>query len=243
MARLLLPWSILFLFQSPRVCLSFSASPPPPTFSTYCQARGNSFHYGPAGSSAVFFVATTTSTDTPSNKTVVVSSDASENENEKKSIQIMLREAQALRGEALSLERALNQSKIEKASLEEAKIDKWIQDLLFVPTQSTTTELLNTAEGAFERLKDDRFSQEQVNKIFRRICSQQKQSRSNHSPIMALLLDAVGKLDDLERQDNPNKRWSGRVEQALQKKLFAADWNIELQDEEEADRQNPFKLP
>ncbi|KAL7579329.1 hypothetical protein ACA910_014007 [Epithemia clementina (nom. ined.)] len=173
------------------------------------------------------------------------------------SVQILLRQAQALREEALSLERALNQSKIEKAQKEEEKVDQWIQELLFVTTattfsqsESTTTmtktELLNTVDRAFERLRDERFSQEQVNKIFRRICSQQKQSRSNHSPVMALLLDAVGKLDDLDRPDNPNKRWSGRVEQALQRKLFAMDWNIELEDDDDdsssMDGRKPWRL-
>ena len=180
--------------------------------------------------------------------------------------QILLRQAQELREEALSLEKALNQSKIDKTKLEEEKVDHWIQELLFmpiveakkemmnsnddnneVPVVSSATELLNTVERAVERLKDDRFSQEQVNKIFQRICEtspQKKQSRSNHSPVMALLLDAVGKLDDLDRQDNPNKRWSGRVEQELQQRLFAMDWNINLEDVEEEgrERRRPWKL-
>ena len=50
---------------------------------------------------------------------------------------------------------------------------------------------------------------------------------------MSLLVDASGKLDCVEREDNPNKRWNGKVERELRKRLFAADWGIELEPEDE----------
>ena len=39
--------------------------------------------------------------------------------------------------------------------------------------------------------------------------------------------------------DMPNKRWTGKVERVLRKKLFAKDWGIDLEDEQD-DRNNPW---
>ena len=105
-------------------------------------------------------------------------------------------------------------------------------------------QLLKTVEQVLERLQDDRYSQEQINAIFNRICETgPKQSRSNCSPIMELLVDAVGKMDEVERAENPNKRWSGRVERVLRKRLFAMDWNMDIEDsDDDNDDMNPWRL-
>ena len=109
-------------------------------------------------------------------------------------------------------------------------------------TQSET-ELLKDVDQVLERLRDDRYSAEQINKIFRRLCEiRPQESRSIISPMMELLVDAACKLDCQERDENPNKRWNHRVERLLRKKLFARDWNIELRDEDEIDAENPWKM-
>jgi hypothetical protein len=142
-------------------------------------------------------------------------------------------QAQTLRAEALSLQRDLNESKVQKLQKETTNIDRWIEHLLVNYTVNEDTQLLNTVDQVMEILKDGRYSQEQVNKIFKRICETgPPQSRSKCSPLMSLLVDAACKLDCLDREDNPNKRWSGRVERDLRKKLFAMDWGIEIEDED-----------
>lgn len=143
-------------------------------------------------------------------------------------------QAQALRAEVQSLQQSLEESKALKIQKETTNVDRWIERLLVNFTIDENTQLLNTVDQVMELLKDGRFSQEQVNKMFVRICETgpATQSRSNCSPLMSLLVDAAGKLDELEREDNPNKRWSGRVERELRKRLFALDWGIELEDED-----------
>mmetsp|Transcript_18558 Transcript_18558/g.34564 ORF Transcript_18558/g.34564 Transcript_18558/m.34564 type:complete len:291 (-) Transcript_18558:488-1360(-) len=151
-------------------------------------------------------------------------------------------QAAKLRAEAISLQKALEQSKLEKIQKETEKVDRWIEELLIEAKVNENTELLKTVDQVFERLTEDRYSAEQVNKIFKRLCEiRQQESRSNCSPLMSLLVDAAGKLDCTEREENPNKRWNHKVERGLQKKLFARDWNIEL-DDEENDVGNPWKL-
>ena len=152
-------------------------------------------------------------------------------------------QAAKLREEADSLRRALEQSKLDKIQRETEKVDRWIEELLIESKVNENTELLKTVDQVFERLTEDRYSAEQVNKIFKRLCEiRQQESRSNCSPLMSLLVDAAGKLDCTEREDNPNKRWSHKVERVLRKKLFARDWNIQLEDEDEDDAGNPWKL-
>ncbi|KAL3908566.1 MAG: hypothetical protein SGARI_003002 [Bacillariaceae sp.] len=150
-------------------------------------------------------------------------------------------QAAKLRQEAQELQIALQQEREDKIVKETEKIDGWIEELLIEAKVGDNTELLKTVDQVWERLKDDRYSAEQVNKIFRRLCDlRQQESRSNQSPLMSLLVDAACKLDCMERDDNPNKRWNHKVERGLQKKLFARDWNIELDDEDDAG--NPWKL-
>lgn len=152
-------------------------------------------------------------------------------------------EAARLRREALDLQRSLEELRLAKIARETEKIDKWIDELLIEARVDDNTELLKTVDGVLERLRDDRYSAEQVNKIFKRLCDvRHQESRSDCSPLMSLLVDAAGRLDSMERKDNPNKRWSGRVERVLRKKLFARDWNMELDDEDESDAGNPWRI-
>jgi uncharacterized protein YjgD (DUF1641 family) len=148
-------------------------------------------------------------------------------------VMTLQQQAQALRTEVQLLQRSLNESKALMAQKEMTNVDRWIERLLVNFTIDENTQLLNNVDQVMELLKDGRFSQEQVNKIFVRICETgPAQSRSKCSPLMSLLVDAAGKLDEIEREDNPNKRWSGRVERELRKRLFALDWGIELEDED-----------
>lgn len=154
---------------------------------------------------------------------------------------ILKKQAEQLRAEAEKQAQELSRAKEDKIEKENYKTDQWIDELLIQYAINENTEMLNSVDQVMERLKKDRYSQEQVNKIFKRICETgPPQSRSKCSPLMTLFVDAVGKLDCVDRIDNENKRWSGRVERELRKKLFAMDWGIELEDED--DNENPWTL-
>jgi hypothetical protein len=154
---------------------------------------------------------------------------------------ILQQQAERLRAEAEQQALELLKAKEDKIEKENDKTDQWIDELLIQYTVDENTQMLNSVDQVMERLQSDRYSKEQVNKIFKRICETgPPQSRSKCSPLMSLFVDAVGKLDEVERNDNPNKRWTGRVERVLRKKLFAMDWGIELEDED--DDENPWKL-
>ena len=81
-------------------------------------------------------------------------------------------------------------------------------------------------------------SVENINSMFDWICetSQQKQSMEDHSPLIALLLDATCQVDSMEKEDNPNKRWNHRVERDLGKKLFKMGWGIDIDEVNEERR-------
>ncbi|CAJ1946437.1 unnamed protein product [Cylindrotheca closterium] len=154
---------------------------------------------------------------------------------------LLKQQAQQLREEANNQAKALQEQKDHQLALQNSKIDSWIDDLLVQYQVDDDTQLLHSVDQVLCRLRDDRYSKEQVQKIFKRICETgPPQSRSRCSPIMELFVDAVGKLDEVERDENPNKRWTGKIERELRKKLFAMDWGIELQDED--DEGNPWKL-
>lgn len=149
-------------------------------------------------------------------------------------------QAQALRAQATSLEKSINETRAAKLQKELDAVDRWIDELLVNITIDENTQMLNTVEQVTILLQEKRYSQEHVNRIFERICDLSgPQSRSKCSPLVSLLVDAAGKLDCVERQDNPNKRWNGRVERELRKKLFAADWGIELESQDD-DRPERF---
>lgn len=142
-------------------------------------------------------------------------------------------QAEQLRNEARSIKLALEAEKEAKIQKQIEKIDTWLDSLLVNVTVDENTQMLNTVEQVTLLLQQGRFSQEQVNKMFDRICETgPPQSRSRCSPIMELLVDAAGKLDCVERADNPNKRWNGRVERHLRKRLFAMDFGMDLENKE-----------
>jgi len=147
-------------------------------------------------------------------------------------LEILKEQAASLRNEIKLIQKDINETAEAKLARDTEKVDGWIQKLLVNQTIDENTEILNSVDQVTNELRDGRFSQEQVNKMFRRLCDiGPPQSRSSCSPVMELLVDACCQLDCIERADNPNKRWSGRVERDLRKKLFALDWGIELDDD------------
>jgi len=99
-------------------------------------------------------------------------------------------------------------------------------------------ELLQTEEQVAELLISKRLDYDMVNQIFDRLVnlSNRPQSIDSCSPLLSLLLDAACKVDCLEREDNPNKRWNGRVERDLRRKLFALGYGIRIEDVENEKR-------
>lgn len=161
---------------------------------------------------------------------------ASNNSTSSSSALTLQQQAQALRAEATLMEQSLQQEKERKQQKEVEAVDKWIDTLLLVniTTSDSNIEMLNTVERVTTLLQEGRFSQDHVNKMFDRISELSgPQSRSKCSPLVELLVDACGKLDCIERDDNPNKRWNGKVERVLRKRLFAMDWGIDLEDKDD----------
>ena len=174
-----------------------------------------------------------------------------EQQQQQQSALTLQQQAAALRAQADAMRQEIQDSQTQKLLREQQAVDQWIQQLLFSPassaaasstttttTTTTTTEMLNTVDQVVRQLQEGRFSHEQIRKIFRRICETETapQSRSRCSELMRLLLDATCRMDSLEREKNPNKRWSGWVERDLQKRLFAKDWGIELEDTMDSSR-------
>lgn len=143
-------------------------------------------------------------------------------------------QAEALRAEVQAMRISIDEKKENKMQKSKSDVDRWIEHLLVNQTIDENTQILNTVEHVMSLLRDGRYSQEQVDKMFDRICDTgPPQSRSNCSPILELLVDAAGKLDCMEREENPNKRWSGRVERKLRKRLFAMDFGFDIPNEED----------
>lgn len=141
----------------------------------------------------------------------------------------ILKQAEKLRAEAEAMRVAVDTRQELKIQKQIQDVDKWIDHVLVNLTINEDTQMLNTVERATELLRDGRYSQEQVNKMFDRILeTSTAQSRSNCSPLLALLVDAAGKLDEIERMENPNKRWNGRVERELRKRLFTMDYGFDM---------------
>eukprot|EP00525_Craspedostauros_australis_P009795 CAMPEP_0198114772 /NCGR_PEP_ID=MMETSP1442-20131203/6051_1 /TAXON_ID= /ORGANISM="Craspedostauros australis, Strain CCMP3328" /LENGTH=332 /DNA_ID=CAMNT_0043772157 /DNA_START=30 /DNA_END=1025 /DNA_ORIENTATION=+ len=140
-------------------------------------------------------------------------------------------QAEKLRQEADALRMDLELAKEEKMVKRMMKIDGWIDNLLLIDASSdSNTEVLNTVDTVMQMLRDQRFSQEQVQTMYLRLrdLRPNQSSRSRCSPLMELLVDAAGKLDSVDREDNPNKRWNGKVERDLRRRLFAKDYGIDL---------------
>jgi len=146
-----------------------------------------------------------------------------------------------LRDEVRALERSLNETKVERAEKELADVDRWIRELLVKYDSSSEngngdsglgTQVLNSVDEVADKLRDGRYSPEQVDKVFERLCYTCPivgRDSLDRTPLLRLLVEAAGKLDQMERTENPNKRWNGRVERELRKKLFAREWGIDLE--------------
>jgi hypothetical protein len=156
---------------------------------------------------------------------------------------VFLQQAKILREQASLLQKQLREEKEARIRKETAKVDSLIDLLLFhgstnysnkdeTNASRSKTELLNTEEQVAELLISKRLNYDQVNQIFDRLCelSNRPQSIDSCSPLLSLLLDAACKVDCLEREDNPNKRWNHRVERKLRQKLFALGYGIRIED-------------
>ena len=155
-----------------------------------------------------------------------------------------LAQAKALRQEAASLQQSIKEEKEQAKQRQLARIDKWIRDTLLVTTTTNdndddspaSPEILYTVEQVAQLLQDKRMSEEHVMQMFKRLAESHAAKRSQCSPLVELLVQAAGKMDAVEREEQPNKRWSGKVERKLRRRLFANDWNIDLDQLEEHER-------
>jgi len=127
----------------------------------------------------------------------------------------------------------LKQQKEARTQKARADVDRWISQTLIRCQVDDETVLLNTVEETVTILRDNRYSPEQVYKMFSHLSSETSSNRrSQISPTLELLVEAAGRMDCIDRKDNPNKRWSGRIEADFRKRLFARDWGIELEDKD-----------
>ena len=140
----------------------------------------------------------------------------------------LMSEAKALRQQASMLQEQLNREKEERIRKEREKVDNLIDLLLFHGTNSDSNtseeskqQLLHTEEQVAQLLISKRLSYDMVNQCFDRIVelANRPQSIDSCSPLLSLLLDAACQVDCIERKENPNKRWNGRVERDLRKKV------------------------
>lgn len=211
--------------------------------SEWVAAFGNFFLFSPASScrtvSHIVYFQRSAGNDEQTNAISKVNA-TSTNENAISAISLQT-QAQKLRQEADQMRKQLESEKAQSLAKRTAKVDSWIEKLLVAVQVDDRTQLLKSEDEVLRRLQEDRFSQEQINAIFNRLCETGSESRSNCSPLMELLVDSVGKMDQLERKDNPNKRWSGKVERLLRRRLFAMDWNMDI-DEDDSDDRNPWRL-
>lgn len=146
-------------------------------------------------------------------------------------------QADRLREEITAMRNELDEQRRCRELKRQNNVDRWIEHILVRENVNTNTQLLNTVEDVVRLLRDERFSFEQVNQMFDRLCElSPAQCRSRCSPILELLVDAAGKLDEMERVDNPNKRWNGQVERHLRKRLFAKDWGMDIDYQDEGVR-------
>ena len=152
---------------------------------------------------------------------------------------ILLSEAQALRDQASALQAQLDQEKEERLSKQRRRVDSLIDSLLFhgmgkEDNRQSKAQLMQTEEQVADLLISRRLNYEMVNQMFDRIVEQSNrpQSIDSCSPLLSLLLDAACKVDCMEREDNPNKRWNHRVERDLRRKLFALGYGIKIEDVE-----------
>lgn len=160
---------------------------------------------------------------------------------------VLLNEAKALREQAIVMQSRLQEEKQMKLAKQQKKVDRLIDTLLFHGLNSDNdsddvgsarAELLQTEEEVAQLFISKRLDEYTVNQMFDRIVevSNRPQSTDNCSPLLSLLMDAANKVDCLEREENPNKRWNGKVGRRLRKKLFAMGYGIRLEDVEREER-------
>lgn len=148
---------------------------------------------------------------------------------------ILMNEARALRDQASALQAQLDQEKEERLEKQRRKVDSLIDSLLFHgDNMQSKAQLMHTEEQLAGLLISRRMNFELVNQMFDRIVEQSNKTQSidSCSPLLSLLLDAACKVDCMEREDNPNKRWNHRVERDLRKKLFLLGYGIKIEDVE-----------
>ena len=142
-------------------------------------------------------------------------------------------QAQALRQEISDLQQNVARQKQARLVKARTDVDRWIAQALVRCQVDADTTVLNTVDETVEILCQQRYSPEQVYKMFYHLSeTTTSNKRSKISPTLELLVEAAGKMDAMEREDNPNKRWSGRIEADFRKRLFARDWGIELEDKD-----------
>ncbi|EJK58684.1 hypothetical protein THAOC_21169 [Thalassiosira oceanica] len=148
---------------------------------------------------------------------------------------ILMNEARALRDQASALQAQLDQEKEERLEKQRRKVDSLIDSLLFHgDNMQSKAQLMHTEEQLAGLLISRRMNFELVNQMFDRIVEQSNKTQSidSCSPLLSLLLDAACKVDCMEREDNPNKRWNHRVERDLRQKLFLLGYGIKIEDVE-----------
>jgi hypothetical protein len=142
------------------------------------------------------------------------------------------RRAQLLREEASAMRTDMEQAKQRQLQQATDKADRWLEDVLVHHKINADIEILNTVEQAQDKLVEGRYSPDQVDQMFERMCQISHISGRDsldRNARLQLLVEATGKVDELEPELNPNKRWKGcRVEHELHKKLFAKEWGIDL---------------
>jgi hypothetical protein len=139
-------------------------------------------------------------------------------------------QAQQLREETIQMRQAIDNAAKDKELKRITKVDNWTEHLL-IYQKIGIVEQLNTVQQVVTILINERYSPEQVYQIFDRLCvttSINGRDSIQTNQLLQLLLNYVNKMDEIERCDNDNKRWSQIVERTLNKRLFAMEWNINL---------------
>jgi hypothetical protein len=175
----------------------------------------------------------TTTTTTTGDSSISSSSNLAPLEEE---ASLLVSQAKQLQDDIARMQNEIAESKLQQQRKEQAKLEQWIQDLLLVKspnnTLSSPTQLLKTVDQVALSLEIKRYSPEQVYKIFNYLTRDLPKQRIDQSldrqPLIQLLVEACNLVDCLERDENDNKRWDGRVERNLRKKLFAMEWGIDL---------------
>lgn len=159
-------------------------------------------------------------------------------------------QAKQLREEIVDIRIDINMTAIDKEIRRKQKIDQWLNHLLINETMTSTTttnddndpeDKISSSTTTIERINDvshvvyilinDRYSPELVFDIFERLCETTRitgRDSIQSNVLLQTLLDAVNIMDSMEREENDNKRWKSIVERTLHKRLFAKEWNIDL---------------